>query len=126
MRNFFRQHSRTSAFTCVKLHSATFFFFLNICSNVQIYITKMSLNIEGLFLILITNTTRAGLRFRLINIFTGSQSWIAASQTNHTSHRKVAFNEFVQNSLSWTFLTFMVMETVRGQKRCSECTLWHF
>ena len=39
---------------------------------------------------------------------------------NHTSHKKVYFNEFVANVLGILLLTSEVMEAVRGQKHLSE------
>ena len=53
-----------------------------------------------------------------------------ASRPNHKSYRKFDTNEYVQNSLCCNMGMIILdlygnMEAVRGQKRYSECTLWH-
>ena len=51
-------------------------------------------------------------------------------QTIHPTEKLILMNVFkilcAVTWLAWLFLTSMVMEAVRGQKRYSECTLWHF
>ena len=50
-------------------------------------------------------------------------------QTMHSTEKFYSMNLFkILCVVTWTwyFLTFMVMEAVRGQKHYSEPTLWHF
>ena len=69
--------------------------------------------------------------FHLINIFTGSLGWNRQhhSQTIHPTEKLISMNLCIilwVVTWAWLFLTPMVMEAVRGQKRYSERTLWYF
>ena len=67
----------------------------------------------------------------LIDSFTYSPGWNRQhhSQTIHPTEKLISMNLCIilwVVTWAWLFLTPMVMEAVRGQKRYSKRTLWHF